>query len=116
MRTITLAPALLAGLGWTSLGDSITVDYYAGAAPLSLYAGLVGAGSVHISGADVEALRTGGDENTSSVYYFFLDPAALPPQVRAQLQSVPEPSTLLMLAVGTLAIVGVRYGSSGRRR
>lgn len=109
------AGALLTSLGWTPLGDTITLNYVSGVADIPLYAGLIPAGAVQISGSGVNQLRNGGDENTASHYFFFQDASALPPEVLSQLQvvSVPEPSMAALLAIGMATLM---LGLQLRRR
>jgi hypothetical protein len=105
------AGSLLTGLGWMSLGDTIRLNYNAGPLNIPLYAGLIPPGAVNISGSGVTQLRTGGDEAQASLYFFFQDASALPPEIVAQLQvvSVPEPSTAVLLGLGTtIAMLGLQ--------
>ncbi len=111
------AGALLTSLGWTPLGDTITLNYVSGVANVPLYAGLIPAGEVQISGSGVNLLRNGGDENTASHYFFFQDSSALPPEVLAQLQvvSVPEPDMSVLLLIGATLLLIARQSGLHRR-
>jgi hypothetical protein len=104
------AGALLDSLGWTSLGQTITLNYYIGAAQLSLYAGLVDAGPVWISGAGVDQLRISGvDVNSSSDYFFFQNESAFPPASLADLKvvSVPETSAIVLASLGAIGLMAL---------
>ena len=108
------AGALLEGLGWTPLGQTITLGYVAGVANLQLYACLVDAGPVQISGAGVNDLRIAGvNDVTSSDFFFFQSSSAFSSGVLAELNlvSVPEPSSQLLAA---LAFLGVAIWSRQR--
>ncbi len=99
------AGSLLTSLGWHALGDTITLGYNSGVAHLALYAGLVDAGPVDISGAGVNDLRISGvDVNVSSDYFFFQSADAFSPTVLAQLQSVsvPEPAGFVQVGIGAI--------------
>ncbi len=101
------AGALLTSLGWTALGQTITMGYYAGAADLQLYAGLVDAGPVQISGAGVDDLRIAGvDEVNASDYFFFQSLNAFSPELLSELQSVsvPEPHGFVLAGLGSLGL------------
>jgi hypothetical protein len=121
------AGALLESLGWTALGQTITLGYVAGVANLELYAGLVNAGPVQISGAGVNDLRVAGvDDVTSSDYFFFQSSSAFSPDMLGKLNSVsvPEPNSLLLAALASLGLaiwplghgIGSQSGRNGRRR
>jgi hypothetical protein len=104
------AGALLDSLGWTSLSQTITLNYYIGAAQLSLYAGLVDAGPVQISGAGVDQLRIGGvDVNSSSDYFFFQNENAFSPTTIAELKvvTVPETSTIVLASLGAVGMLAL---------
>ncbi|HEY1600094.1 MAG TPA: hypothetical protein VGG64_10855 [Pirellulales bacterium] len=102
------AGSLLTSLGWTSLGDTITMGYYSGAVQLSLYAGLVDAGPVQISGAGVNDLRFAGlDTESPANYFFFQSYNAFSAETLADLRnvSVPEPATLSLASLAFLLLV-----------
>ena len=109
--------ALLTGLGWTPLNQTITMNYVAGTAHLALYAGLVNVGPVNISGSGVDQFRSSdSDETNWSHYFFFQNSAAFPPATLAQLNvvSVPEPSTIALMGMGTI-LIAARFASRRRR-
>ena len=90
------------------------MGYVAGVANLQLYAGLVDAGPVQISGAGVNDLRVAGvDGVTSSDYFFFQSTRAFSPDVLGNLKSVsvPEPHSRLL---ATLACLGLARWSRNR--
>jgi hypothetical protein len=101
------AEELLTSLGWTPLGATITLDYVTGDELIPLYAGLIPAGSVYISGAGVNALRTDPDPRESSHYFLFLETSALPAEQLALLNSVaiPEASTFMLTGIGLMSFV-----------
>ncbi len=96
------AASLLTGLGWTSLGDTITLGYVDGVTQLSLFAGLVDSGPVQISGSGVNGLRDNSNITITSDYFFFENASAISPSTLAQLQSVsvPEPSSFALASFG----------------
>ena len=109
------AGSLLSSLGWTPLDESITLAYYEDPAQLVLYAGLVNAGPVDISGAGVVDLLDENVANSSPHFYFFFqDAAAFSPETLAQLQSVsvPEPGTFVLCGVGAIVLAGVSRRSA----
>lgn len=112
------AEELLTELGWTPLSATITLDYVTGDALIPLYAGLIPAGSVHISGAGVNALRTDPDPRESSHYFLFLETSALPAEQFARLNSVaiPEASVLVLTGVGWMSLVFGVYSIQRYRR
>lgn len=102
------AGALLSSLGWTPLNDTIRLNYVVGATNLPLYAGLVPAGAVSISGSGVNALLVQGSQVPANHFFFFQDAAAMPPEILAQLQVVPEPEMGVLLIIGATLLLGSR--------
>ncbi len=102
------AESLLTGLGWTLLPDTITIDYSSGALDLPLYAGLLPAGPVNISGAGVNNLGiVSAPGAPHSHYFFFQETSAFSPQTLAQFELVPEPGTFLLLACGIVVVIPI---------
>lgn len=110
--------ALLASLGWTPLGDTIRLGYVVGPTDIPLYAGLIPAGAVHISGSGVNALLVEGSPVPANHFFFFQDAAAMPPEILSQLQvvSVPEPSMGILLMIGASLLLVTRRSRVFTRR
>lgn len=106
------AASLLTGLGWTALGETITLDYVDGVADIPLYAGLVPAGPVALLGEGVNDLGTVFIHPPPSHYFLFQDPATFEPETLAMLQTVavPEPSTIALVFSAAISalLVGCR--------
>ncbi|CAK9052771.1 Na(+)/H(+) antiporter [Durusdinium trenchii] len=98
------AASLLTGLGWTALGETITLGYVDGVADIPLYAGFVPAGPVALLGEGVNDLSTVSIHPPPSHYFFFQDPAAFEPETLALLQTVavPEPSISQPITTGVV--------------
>lgn len=102
------AESLLTGLGWTLLPETITIDYSSGALDLPLYAGLLPAGPVSISGAGVNDLGiVSAPGAPHSHYFFFQETSAFSPQTLAQFEVVPEPGTFFLLACGSVVVIPI---------
>jgi hypothetical protein len=102
------AGSLLLSQNWTALNSQVLIDYYEAPRQLTLYAGLVPAGPVSITGNIINDLDPLQDEGTrGSHYFFFQESTAFSPETVAQFQSVavPEPSTLALASIGSLALI-----------
>lgn len=110
------AGALLTGLGWTPLNETITLNYVAGVAQLPLYAGLVPPGPVGISGSGVNDLNIVPDEGISSHYFFFQETGSFAPEVLSQLQTVPEPGSMAIVWSAVLSVLPLWLSRRSRRR
>lgn len=110
------AAALLFGSSWTALGETITLDYVEGVADIPLYSGLVPAGPVSISGSSVNQLGINPEIAHASHYFFFQETDAFSPEILAQLQTVPEPGSLILLLSAALSIISVWLSQKLRQR
>lgn len=102
------AGALLKDVHWSALDSQIHIEYNEAPRDLKLYAGLVPAGSVDITGSFFnEIVPLEGVGARSSFYFFFQPTTAFSPETLAELQTVavPEPTALALIGIGAFALI-----------